>query len=99
VDAKDSKGRTPLHIACSYKYSSLGDVNPCLALLLESGANINGLDLESNSPLHYAARIQNKSTANVLINKGCDTLKTKNAKGKIPMQEGLQDFLQPLTFK
>jgi ankyrin repeat protein len=96
----DSKGKTPLHVAASYKFSSLGDLNPCIHVLMEHNVQVNVVDAEGNSPMHYAAKIQNRNTAQLLLKHGGqESLRIKNSKNKFPMQEGLQDYLQPLTFK
>lgn len=46
----DETGRTALHFAANY---DLGDV---VELLLKNGANVNAVDNDLNTPLHYAAK-------------------------------------------
>lgn len=46
----DETGRTALHFAANY---DLGDV---VELLLKNEANVNAVDKDLNTPLHYAAK-------------------------------------------
>ncbi|XP_019101882.1 PREDICTED: ankyrin repeat domain-containing protein 2B-like [Camelina sativa] len=55
-DEDDSEGRTALYLACSY-----GKVK-CAKVLLEAGANLNAVDKNKNTPLHYAANCGRKKT-------------------------------------
>lgn len=50
IDARDSKGRTPLHYA-----ALLGRKN-ALEALIEAGADVNAVDRRGETPLHLAAR-------------------------------------------
>jgi ankyrin repeat protein len=49
VDAWDDCHRTPLHDAVECSHA------PAVQLLLKAGANVNAVDVEQRTPLHYAA--------------------------------------------
>ncbi len=49
VNAKDSKEKTPLHLAALHH-------SPSLAVLLRAGANVDAMDGKADTPLHYAVR-------------------------------------------
>eukprot|EP00833_Pecoramyces_ruminatium_P012758 jgi/Orpsp1_1/1186790/evm.model.d7180000053329.1 len=57
---KDSKGRTPLHFACSSGYEKVAE------LLIHGGANVNAIDLNHNTPLHLSV-ISNNYTCVALL--------------------------------
>jgi len=51
VDARDAKGRTPLHIAAEYPdYWIVCDA------LINAGADVNAVDMDGNTPAHFAVR-------------------------------------------
>lgn len=49
---KDHTGRTPLHYAV---FNSQHDQNKIIEKLLLLGANINAIDVDKRTPLHFAA--------------------------------------------
>ena len=61
LDIPNKEGMTSLHISCSY---SLKDISDVLLLL---GSNIDSKDLEGNTPLHYAVRVENYRLTKKLI--------------------------------
>jgi ankyrin repeat protein len=54
IDAKDTQGRTPLHLAAEACFP------PLVQLLLDRGADVHARDERKRTPLHYAARGQSK---------------------------------------
>ena len=62
VDARDSEGNTPLHLAAKY------NKNPeVVKLLIEKGAKVNARDNEDATPLHYAVRNSNLGATELLL--------------------------------
>jgi serine/threonine protein kinase len=80
VNAKDSLGRTALHVAVSRRHSEVAE------LLLTEGADANVKDVEHGwAPLHAAAYNGDSKTAESLIANGAD-LSVKDAKmGRTPL--------------
>jgi ankyrin repeat protein len=75
INAKDSRGRTPLSWA-----SGRGD-DQAVAMLLKYGANPNVTDTCQQSPLHYA---QNTACAQLLLHHGAD-LHALNQESQTPL--------------
>ncbi|MBP5426613.1 MAG: ankyrin repeat domain-containing protein [Clostridiales bacterium] len=61
VNCKDDLGRTMLH------YAVLKENLIAVGILIESNANVNEVDNDLRSPMHYAAVIGNKSIVKYLI--------------------------------
>jgi ankyrin repeat protein len=66
VNAKDGKGRTPLHEAAWRGQSGVAQ------MLIESGANLEARDGWGQTPLHHAASQGFKKTVETLIKGGAD---------------------------
>ena len=64
---------------------NVSDVEIMIELLLESGATINALDNEGNTPLHSAALIGHIETIEKLLLAGADQTITNNS-GQTPLQ-------------
>ncbi|CAG0894443.1 unnamed protein product [Cyprideis torosa] len=76
VNAKDAKGRAPLH------YATDADLQSVLEVLLKHGANPNIAEDEFNTcPLH---RVKSSATAELLIQYKAD-VNAKDAKGRAPL--------------
>ncbi|KAF4309234.1 hypothetical protein GTA08_BOTSDO03199 [Botryosphaeria dothidea] len=68
ADAIDSKGETPLHLACKLTEGSLGVVR----LLLKHGANVNAQDADSQSPLSEACAAGCSEVVELLLGEKAD---------------------------
>lgn len=62
-----AKGETPLHTA-----SRIPNGNACVEMLIKSGAQINAVEADNESPLHYAAREGFLETVNLLLEDRAD---------------------------
>jgi len=60
MEAKDDRGRTPLHWAC------LNGRIPIVRLLLEKGAEANVRDTENHAPLDLASGPENPAREEIL---------------------------------
>lgn len=77
LNAKDEKGKTPLHHA-----ASAGN-NKFIGILLERGAKADEADTDGKTPLHYASA-KNPESVNKLLKKGADA-NAKDNTGKTPL--------------
>jgi ankyrin repeat protein len=66
VDARDKKGRTPLHEACFLGH----DEN--VKILIKNGADVNAKDYNGETPLHCAANGGMPDIAQILLEAGAD---------------------------
>ena len=64
VNAKDERGRTPLHIA------ALNDHADAVSALIAAGADVNAKDNRGQTPLHLAADRGHSKTAKALSDAG-----------------------------
>ena len=64
-------------------------------VLIEAKADVNGLTVEKDSPLHVAARNGNLTAAKILVSNGAD-LQRPNTAGKTPLM--LSKELEPFEF-
>ncbi|XP_023643344.1 ankyrin repeat domain-containing protein 2A [Capsella rubella] len=76
-DDEDSEGRTALHLACSR-----GEVK-CAKVLLKAGENLNAVDKNKSTPLHYAANCGRKGCVFDVASFVCSSL--QNMDGKTPI--------------
>ncbi len=79
-----------------------GFTNIALAIIKNKGFNVNSVDEEGNTPLHYASSAGNKEVSELLISKGANVNCSDN-KGKTPLikaiennHSGLAEFLLSL---
>ena len=94
VNAKNSKGDTPLHAA--YKID-------IIKLFIARGANVNARNNEGNTPLHLALRgTDGSDIANLLITNGAD-INAKSNEGITPLHiaafRGQRDIVELLIEK
>ncbi len=75
VNARDSNGQTPLHVAQS---------EPVAQLLIAKGANVSARDSNGQTPLHMA---ESQAVAQLLIAKGAD-VSARNRNGQTPLHYG-----------
>ena len=79
VNAKDKKGRTPLHYAATHGHKKI------VELLIANGVDVNAKDDRDATPLHGAASVGHKEIAELLVAKGADV----NAKVVSGPKQGL----------
>jgi ankyrin repeat protein len=79
VTCVDKIGRTPLHIASFYGFSTIVSY-----LLDETGSQVDQVDDKGRTALHLAAIRGHVEAANILIHHGADVLKKDNG-GKEPI--------------
>ncbi|NEV49241.1 ankyrin repeat domain-containing protein [Wolbachia pipientis] len=98
VYAKDSLGNTPLDLArdkhhielmtvltkIENLYSAIRQVNVKEIDKLIKGVNVNVIDQNGMTPLHYAAKKHNEDIANALIKAGAD-VNAKDQNGRTPL--------------
>jgi hypothetical protein len=70
-DARNTLGRTPLHLACS-SYSHFRKTGLVRLLVEEGGADIDARDRRGRTPLHYAAQSGDRGTIALLAEEGAD---------------------------
>ena len=83
VNAKDSEGRTPLHVAARNRGTEV------VRFLVSNGADVNARDSEGRTPLHVAAQSRETEVVRFLISNGAD-INARNSMGRIP------DFISAL---
>lgn len=66
IEIKNRSSHTPLH------HAARCELDKCVKLLIDAGANLNALDDESRTPLHLAAKYVNASTFQILVDHGAD---------------------------
>lgn len=66
VHSTDQKGRTPLH------YSSRGNQRASTMVLIESGADVEGVDIKLNTPLLLASYVMALDGATALVERGAN---------------------------
>jgi ankyrin repeat protein len=91
VNALDSSGRTPLHLAAENRDPALA------AFFISLGARVNALDGEGRTPLDISSERLDSPTARVLVQAGGDIhhLKGQNSPAIIGIRNG-GDFLKAL---
>ena len=84
VNARNSMGQTPLHMA------ALAGDNSVLQLLLASKAKVNAKDKSGSTPLHCAALGDEKDVAESLLGSGAE-VNAKNDKGATPLHWAVEE--------
>jgi ankyrin repeat protein len=81
VEAKDSRGWTPLHVA-----STDDDIDniETAKFLIEKGADVEAKDQWGNTPLHWATMNNSIEATKLLIEKGAD-VEAKNINDETPL--------------
>jgi ankyrin repeat protein len=92
VNAADSSGRTPLHLAAENRDTALA------AFFISLGARVNALDGEGKTPLNISSEQLDSPTARLLVQAGGDIhhpIKEQNSPALIGVRNG-GDFLDAL---
>jgi ankyrin repeat protein len=87
VNARNSRGRTPLHIAA--EKSDVGIAR----LLIEYGADVNARDEEGRTPLHIAAENGYINVVRLLVEKGAD-INARDNEGFTPLHLALDALVE-----
>mmetsp|Transcript_10698 Transcript_10698/g.39278 ORF Transcript_10698/g.39278 Transcript_10698/m.39278 type:complete len:199 (-) Transcript_10698:103-699(-) len=98
VTAKDSDGRTALHLACMEGHYDVSSRLIIAEALLRNGAKVNAQDNQGYSPLHMACANGYLDVIRLLLKHGAD-LQLANEEGLLPFQmnnedEGVQAILK-----
>lgn len=83
VQSRDSRGRTPLHIAVMYKADPV-----ILNYLITLRADINARDKNGDTPIHIAVRNNDRSLGEILLAHGADVF-TPNVSGESALKDAL----------
>ncbi len=83
VQARDSRGRTPLHVAAEAQ--AKGEI---IAYLISAGADVNARDRNGDTPLHVAVRNNDRATGELLLARGADVF-TPNVAGESALRAAL----------
>jgi hypothetical protein len=77
INLPDVDGITPLLAAARSGESE------CVVYLISIGANVNAIDREKNSAMHFALKQNNLSLVGILINNGYDWKLLQTSKGRV----------------
>ncbi|TET37962.1 MAG: ankyrin repeat domain-containing protein [Planctomycetota bacterium] len=89
VNAKDKKGRTPLHdLAAEVGGVNTGKLLKAAKFLIDNGADVNAKAKDGTTPLHEAAGISNIWTVKLLVENGAD-VKAKANNGMTPIHRAV----------
>lgn len=89
---KDHTGRTPLHYAV---FNQQPDQNKILIRLIQYGANINALDVDNRTPLHFASESGKGKVCQLLIQNGA-SVGIQDCKKKTPMDLAANDYVREI---
>jgi ankyrin repeat protein len=79
VNGKDWAKSTPCHVAAAF------DRSDCIEIFCQKGANVNAINRENMTPLHFASRNGALKAANTLLMYGA-TRDVKDSKGKTSVE-------------
>mmetsp|Transcript_5320 Transcript_5320/g.5276 ORF Transcript_5320/g.5276 Transcript_5320/m.5276 type:complete len:510 (+) Transcript_5320:194-1723(+) len=79
LNSQDASLRTPLHLACMHAKLQVAQ------LLVRSGAFLNAVDIDGNTPLHYAVLTEDKDFLHWILCRFPD-LNLKNNQGKTALE-------------
>mmetsp|Transcript_17517 Transcript_17517/g.50462 ORF Transcript_17517/g.50462 Transcript_17517/m.50462 type:complete len:775 (-) Transcript_17517:1217-3541(-) len=88
----DSKGFCPIHSACALclkDQQNSGIATEIVRIMINAGADVSIADSNGNTPLHWAARAGDKSTAEFLLMKAAP-IDAKNDRGETPLHWALR---------
>ena len=90
VNAKDHRGRTPLHYAANepYYYANSEHNLKMVEFLLKAGADVNAKDKEGATPLHYAAINDATKLVEFLLKAGAN-VNEKTYSGITPLEAAI----------
>ena len=84
INARDSKGHTPLHVACNYRRADLASFLVTLPV-----CDINSADDAGNTPLHRAIHADLDNLACLLCEAGAD-VRAANKQLRTPLHEAIR---------
>lgn len=85
-DCHNDKGQTPLHLAAQLGHSEI------LTLLIKSGAPLNAVALDGNTPLLQAIEAKQPESARLLCQAGAQTQPTRQSPGALELALRLKAF-------
>lgn len=88
VNAKDIHGKTPLHYAAEYQFSSYP-----LQVLIKNGADVNIKDIHGRTPLHYACKDNITSSSVKHLMKSNANANVVDKDDKTPLELCISDSL------
>lgn len=95
VNAKDDRGRTPLHLMAFW-----GPREAVVRLLITHGSDVNARDTSQSTPVHEAVRFELPKVVTVLIDAGAD-VNAKDDSANTPFsiadEQGHTEILRMLT--
>ena len=97
VNAKDSNGRTPLHILISHYNLKCAEKGELLRLLVQYGADIHAKDKFGDTPAHIASNIEDINSINELIHAGFN-ISMKGASGDTVLHRAVRGSGRGMKF-
>lgn len=92
VHMKDHSGRTPLHYSV---FNAQKDCNKIIQKLLQFGADINCVDQNRNTPLHFAAQSGKGKLCQLFVQNGASN-GIQNTNKKTPMDVATSDYVREI---
>ncbi|XP_070184012.1 serine/threonine-protein phosphatase 6 regulatory ankyrin repeat subunit C-like [Littorina saxatilis] len=95
VNARTTRGETPLHLAAKYSNTGgRGDTGGLIRLLIRSGADVDAVTSLEETALHLAALVGDALFASVLLSEGAD-VRRKDSAGNTPLHKACERIVSP----